>query len=114
MALVLLSLICGGFMNELNWSEIKKAVRAKWKKLTREEIDSTSNDESSLMGLVQSRYAMSREEAQAQVRSIMQDFPRQSLLSAEVPPTERRPENTEPHHANDLYDEDLPPEHRLS
>ena len=51
------------------WTQLKGAVREKWGKLTNDDIDQIQGKSEQLVGKIQERYGVARDEAQRQVDS---------------------------------------------
>jgi uncharacterized protein YjbJ (UPF0337 family) len=51
-----------------SWSMLKSVVRKQWDRLTDEELDEIAGDRERLVGKVQERYDIPRDEAERQVR----------------------------------------------
>ncbi len=49
------------------WKQIKGAVKAKWGKLTDDDLDVINGRKEQLVGRIQERYGIAKEEAQRQV-----------------------------------------------
>jgi len=54
---------------EGKWKQMKGGVKKKWGKLTHDDLDVIAGKKDQLVGKVQERYGISREEAQKQVDS---------------------------------------------
>jgi uncharacterized protein YjbJ (UPF0337 family) len=54
---------------EGKWKQMKGGVKKKWGKLTDDDLDVIAGNKDQLVGKVQERYGISREEAQKQVDS---------------------------------------------
>ena len=52
---------------EGNWKQFKGRVKEQWGKLTDDEIDVIGGKRDQLVGKIQSRYGISKEDAEAQV-----------------------------------------------
>lgn len=52
-----------------NWHQVKGAIKAKWGRLTDDELDEISGEREKLVGKIQERYGIAREEAEKQVNS---------------------------------------------
>lgn len=52
---------------EGNWKQIKGKARQKWGKLTDDELDSMKGRREELVGRIQERYGIARDEAERQV-----------------------------------------------
>lgn len=50
-----------------NWKQIKGKVKAKWGRLTDDELDVMAGARDQLVGKIQERYGIAREEAEKQV-----------------------------------------------
>jgi uncharacterized protein YjbJ (UPF0337 family) len=50
-----------------NWKQIKGKVKAKWGRLTDDELDVIAGARDQLVGKIQERYGIAREEAEKQV-----------------------------------------------
>ena len=51
------------------WNQIKGSVRAKWSKLTNDDLDVIAGERERLVGKIQERYGIVKEEAEKQVAS---------------------------------------------
>jgi uncharacterized protein YjbJ (UPF0337 family) len=51
------------------WTQLKGAVREQWGKLTNDDIDQIQGKSEQLIGKIQERYGVARDEAQRQVDS---------------------------------------------
>jgi uncharacterized protein YjbJ (UPF0337 family) len=49
------------------WSQMKGSVRAKWGKLTNDDLDVIAGERERLVGKIQERYGIAKEEAEKQV-----------------------------------------------
>jgi uncharacterized protein YjbJ (UPF0337 family) len=49
------------------WKQVKGAVKSKWGKLTDDDLDVINGEKEKLVGRIQERYGIAREEAQRQV-----------------------------------------------
>jgi uncharacterized protein YjbJ (UPF0337 family) len=49
------------------WKQMKGAVKSKWGKLTDDDLDVINGEKEKLVGRIQERYGIAREEAQLQV-----------------------------------------------
>lgn len=49
------------------WNQIKGSVRAKWGKLTNDDLDLIAGERERLVGKIQERYGIAKEEAEKQV-----------------------------------------------
>jgi len=49
------------------WTQMKGAVKAKWGKLTDDDLDVINGQKEQLVGRIQERYGIAKEEAQRQV-----------------------------------------------
>jgi uncharacterized protein YjbJ (UPF0337 family) len=52
-----------------NWHQVKGAIKAQWGRLTDDELDEISGEREKLVGKIQERYGIAREEAEKQVNS---------------------------------------------
>jgi uncharacterized protein YjbJ (UPF0337 family) len=52
---------------EGNWKQFKGKVREQWGKLTDDELDVVAGKRDQLLGLIQKRYGVAKEEAERQV-----------------------------------------------
>ncbi|KKL52125.1 hypothetical protein LCGC14_2288630 [marine sediment metagenome] len=50
-----------------NWKQMKGSVQAEWGKLTDDEIDQAAGDRQMLVGKIQERYGIAKDEAERQV-----------------------------------------------
>jgi uncharacterized protein YjbJ (UPF0337 family) len=51
------------------WAQLKGAVREQWGKLTNDDVDQVQGKSEQLVGKIQERYGIARDEAQKQVDS---------------------------------------------
>lgn len=51
-----------------NWKQLKGSARQQWGKLTDDELDRIAGERDQLVGRVQERYGISRDEADRQIR----------------------------------------------
>jgi uncharacterized protein YjbJ (UPF0337 family) len=56
-------------MLEGQWTQLKKTVRAQWGKLTNDDVDEIRGRSEQLIGKLQQRYGVARDEAQWQFRN---------------------------------------------
>jgi uncharacterized protein YjbJ (UPF0337 family) len=49
------------------WNQIKGSVRAKWSKLTNDDLDVIAGERERLVGKIQERYGIAKEEAEKQI-----------------------------------------------
>jgi uncharacterized protein YjbJ (UPF0337 family) len=54
---------------EGKWKQIKGAVKAKWGKLTDDDLDVIAGRREQLVGKIQERYGITRDEAEKQIES---------------------------------------------
>lgn len=57
------------------WKQLKGDVRAKWGRLTDDELDQVGGNAEKLVGLVQERYGIAREEVERELGRIAGDAP---------------------------------------
>lgn len=57
------------------WKQLKGDVRAKWGRLTDDELDQVGGNAEKLVGLVQERYGIAREEVERELGRIVGDAP---------------------------------------
>ena len=57
-----------------NWTQFKGHVRQQWGKLTDDEIDQIEGQREVLIGKLQERYGIAREEAEKQVKSFESQY----------------------------------------
>lgn len=57
-----------------NWKQIKGNVRTQWGKLTDDELDQIGGQREALIGKIQEKYGISKEEADRQVSDFMRKF----------------------------------------
>ncbi|WP_299777987.1 CsbD family protein [uncultured Roseobacter sp.] len=50
-----------------NWKQMKGQVQSKWGELTDDEIDQAEGDRERLVGLIQERYGVAKDEAERQI-----------------------------------------------
>lgn len=53
---------------EGNWKQVRGKVRAKWGELTDDEIDKIKGERDILIGKIQEKYGLAREDAEREVR----------------------------------------------
>ena len=53
---------------EGKWKQMKGAAQAKWGELTDDEVDEIEGDRERLIGKIQEKYGVAREEAESQVK----------------------------------------------
>lgn len=53
-----------------DWKQVKGKIKAKWGKLTDDEIDQAEGNYDQLVGKIQKAYGLSREEAEKQVETL--------------------------------------------
>lgn len=51
-----------------NWKQVKGSIKAQWGRLTDDELDEINGEQEKLLGILQERYGIAREEAERQVR----------------------------------------------
>jgi uncharacterized protein YjbJ (UPF0337 family) len=56
------------------WTEFKGEVLNQWGKLTNDELDKTSGNMVSILGMIQQRYGLKKEEAQEKLSQIASRF----------------------------------------
>jgi uncharacterized protein YjbJ (UPF0337 family) len=59
---------------EGNWKQFKGRVRSKWGELTDDELDMIEGDREVLLGKLQQRYGLAREEAEKQVEAFEREL----------------------------------------
>ena len=69
-----------------NWKQVKGSVKERWGKLTDDDIDVTDGQRDQLIGRIQERYGIAKDEAQTQVDRWMKS----DLDTAEERETVRR------------------------
>lgn len=52
-----------------NWKQLKGEVIRQWGKLTDDELDTVEGDRIKLVGLIQERYGVAKDEAEEQLRA---------------------------------------------
>ena len=52
-----------------NWMQLKGKIREQWGRLTHDDLDIIEGKEEQLVGAIQKRYGLAREEAEEQVRA---------------------------------------------
>lgn len=50
-----------------NWKQMKGQVQSKWGELTDDEIEQAEGDRARLVGLIQERYGVAKDEAERQI-----------------------------------------------
>jgi uncharacterized protein YjbJ (UPF0337 family) len=55
---------------EGNWKQVKGAIKAQWGRLTDDELDEINGEREKLIGKIQERYGIAREEAEKQVEGM--------------------------------------------
>ncbi|BBA36752.1 CsbD family protein [Methylocaldum marinum] len=53
-----------------NWKQVKGTIKAQWGRLTDDELDEINGEREKLIGKIQERYGIAREEAEKQVESM--------------------------------------------
>ena len=53
-----------------NWKQLKGEIRARWGKLTDDEVDEAEGSFEKVVGLIQERYGMAKEEAERQLEEL--------------------------------------------
>lgn len=53
------------------WKQIKGDLRERWGKLTNDEVEQINGQEQNLVGKIQEKYGIAKEEAQSQVKSFL-------------------------------------------
>ncbi len=56
------------------WNEIKGEVKAKWGKLTDDDITEIAGEQEKLLGILQKRYGYAQEAAEREYRDFSRDF----------------------------------------
>lgn len=56
------------------WNDIKGEIRSQWGKMTDDELERSSGNFTSLVGLIQQRYGAKKEEVQEKLESIVERF----------------------------------------
>jgi uncharacterized protein YjbJ (UPF0337 family) len=51
-----------------NWKQVKGGIKSHWGRLTDDELDEIAGEHEKLVGKIQERYGIAREEAERQVR----------------------------------------------
>jgi uncharacterized protein YjbJ (UPF0337 family) len=59
---------------EGDWKQFKGKVKQKWGKLTDDEIDEISGNRDILVGKIQERYGIGKEEAERRVKEFTENF----------------------------------------
>lgn len=54
---------------EGNWKQLKGEVQRQWGKLTQDELDEVEGNRVKLVGLIQERYGVAKDEAEEQLRA---------------------------------------------
>jgi uncharacterized protein YjbJ (UPF0337 family) len=54
------------------WKQIKGGIKAKWGKITDDDLTAIEGNEEKLLGILQERYGYSREEAQKEYKKFME------------------------------------------
>jgi uncharacterized protein YjbJ (UPF0337 family) len=54
---------------ERQWKQLKRSVHTKWNRLTEEDFDAISGQKDRLIGKIQERYGIAKEEAERQVNN---------------------------------------------
>jgi uncharacterized protein YjbJ (UPF0337 family) len=60
------------------WTQLKGKAREKWGKLTNDDLDQIQGRAQQLIGRVQERYGIAREEAERQVKAWLESTPTQT------------------------------------
>lgn len=53
-----------------NWKQVKGTIKAQWGRLTDDELDEINGEREKLIGKIQERYGIAREEAEKQVEGM--------------------------------------------
>jgi len=53
-----------------NWKQVKGTIKAQWGRLTDDELDEINGEREKLIGKIQERYGIAREEAERQVEGM--------------------------------------------
>lgn len=56
------------------WKQLKGEVRARWGRLTDDELDQAGGNAEKLVGLIQERYGIAREEAERELGRVVDTF----------------------------------------
>ncbi len=56
---------------EGNWKEIKGKIRSKWAKLTDDDLEAIAGKKDALLGRLQQRYGLKKDEAERQLDSLI-------------------------------------------
>lgn len=54
-----------------NWRQLTGAVQSKWGELTNDDVDQVEGEQEKLVGKIQERYGVAREEAERQVEEFL-------------------------------------------
>ncbi len=65
-----------------NWKQLKGKVKAQWGKLTNDDLDVAEGRSEELIGRIQERYGISREEAERQYKDFVKAEDRPSRRAA--------------------------------
>lgn len=57
-----------------NWKQVKGSVKAAWGRLTDDELDEINGEREKLVGIIQERYGMARDEAEREVERRVKSF----------------------------------------
>ena len=76
------------------WKEVKGSIKVRWGKLTDDDVDVINGRRDQLIGRIQERYGMAKEEAQKQVEEWMSSetsaHPQHEPVRAEHEPPRRK------------------------
>lgn len=56
------------------WTEMKGEILSQWGKMTNDELDKTSGNAVSILGLIQQKYGAGKEEVEEKLKGIMERF----------------------------------------
>lgn len=59
---------------EGNWKQAQGSIRSKWGKLTESEVDQVAGNRDALIGMIQERYGLARDEAERQIDAFADEF----------------------------------------
>ncbi|MFO0788261.1 MAG: CsbD family protein [Pirellulales bacterium] len=65
-----------GDIIKANWKQIRGKIREKWGELTDDDLDRIEGQRDQLLGAVEKKYGLARDEAERQVRSFETALPR--------------------------------------
>jgi uncharacterized protein YjbJ (UPF0337 family) len=74
------------------WRQLKGAIKAKWGKLTDDDLDVIAGQQEQLIGKIQERYGIAKEEAHRQVDEWLAGLRKEDEVRDRAPERDRPPE----------------------